>query len=567
MGAIALFDWIVIVVYLLGITGLGLWASKKVHSSTSLFIGDRQFGKWMMTFHSFGTGTHSDQAVGVAAKAYTTGASGIWYQWLWLFVTPFYWLIAPIFRRMRAVTVGEYFEVRYGSSVAVLFAAVGMLQLMFSIGLMLKGSSAMIGAISGGQINPELAIGAMTIMFVTYGVVGGLSAAIITDFVQGVMTIVLSFLLLPFALDAVGGLQGLRTSIEDPTFFELVAPGEIGVFFVAVIAFNALIGWGCQPTSMGMCAAGKSEMEGRVGVTAGVLIKRVCTIAWVLTGLCAVALYKGQTLDVDHVYGQMAHDLFPIIGPGLIGLFLASMLASVMSSCDSLMIASSALFTQNIYRKLIAPEQSETHFLWVGRIASFGIVLVGVLFAFSIENVVSGLETFWKLAAMMGVAFWIGLFWRRATPAGAWAGTLVSFATLLLAGQIEWLGWDFDAQFAHHLPGFMLWEGKLYLPWQMIMYLTTGLIAFIMVSLKTAPMASESLDRFYACLRTPIQPWETETTAFTLPEGLAPEPRRSLVDHPDFEIPRPSVIGMLGFFGAWIAVGVLMASFIWLLKA
>ncbi|MBT4097865.1 MAG: sodium:solute symporter family protein, partial [Gemmatimonadetes bacterium] len=269
MSAIALFDWCVIVVYLLGITGLGLWASKKVHNSNSLFIGDRQFGKWMMTFHSFGTGTHSDQAVGVAAKAYTTGASGIWYQWLWLFVTPFYWLIAPIFRRMRAVTVGEYFEIRYGPSVAVLFAAVGMLQLMFSIGLMLKGSSAMIGAISGGQINPELAIGAMTVMFVTYGVVGGLSSAIITDFVQGLMTILLSFLLLPFALSAVGGLSGLRASIADPTFFELVAPGEIGVFFVAVIALNALIGWGCQPTSMGMCAAGKTEMEGRVGVTAG----------------------------------------------------------------------------------------------------------------------------------------------------------------------------------------------------------------------------------------------------------------------------------------------------------
>ncbi|MBT4101042.1 MAG: sodium:solute symporter family protein, partial [Gemmatimonadetes bacterium] len=297
------------------------------------------------------------------------------------------------------------------------------------------------------------------------------------------------------------------------------------------------------------------------------LIKRVCTIAWVLTGLCAVALYKGQALDVDHVYGQMAHDLFPTIAPGLIGLFMASMLASVMSSCDSLMIASSALFTQNIYRKLIAPEQSETHFLWVGRISSFGIVLVGVVFAFSIENVVSGLETFWKLSAMMGVAFWIGLFWRRATPAGAWAGTLVSFATLLLAGQIDWLGWDFNTQFAHHLPGFMLWDEKLYLPWQMIMYLTSGLIAFVIVSLVTAPMARDSLDRLFACLRTPIQPWETETKAFTLPDGLAPEPRQSWIDHPDFEIPRPSVVGMLGFFGSWIAVGLLMASFVWLLKA
>ena len=269
MSAITSFDWLVITVYLLGITLLGLWASRKVHSASSLFMGDRQFGKWMMMFHTFGTGTHSDQAVGVAAKAYTTGAAGIWYQWLWLFVTPFYWLIAPIFRRMRAVTTGEYFQARYGSSVAVLFALVGMLQLMFSIGLMLKGSSAMIGAISGGQINPDLAIGAMTVMFVIYGVAGGLSAAIVTDFVQGLMTILLSFLLLPFAMDAVGGLDGLRASIDNPAFFELVAPGEIGVFFVAVIAFNALIGWGCQPTSMAMCAAGKTEMEGRVGVTAG----------------------------------------------------------------------------------------------------------------------------------------------------------------------------------------------------------------------------------------------------------------------------------------------------------
>ena len=568
IGAITSFDWLVITVYLLGITGLGLWASRKVHSSSSLFMGDRQFGKWMMMFHTFGTGTHSDQAVGVAAKAYTTGASGIWYQWLWLFVTPFYWLIAPIFRRMRAVTTGEYFEARYGSSVAVLFALVGMLQLMFSIGLMLKGSSAMISAISGGQINPDLAIFAMTVMFVIYGVAGGLSAAIITDFVQGLMTILLSFLLLPFALDAVGGLDGLRASIDNPAFFELVAPGEMGVFFVAVIAFNALIGWGCQPTSMAMCAAGKTEMVGRVGVTAGVLIKRVCTIAWVLTGLCAVAMYQGQSLDVDHVYGRMAHDLFPIIGPGLIGVFMASMLASVMSSCDSLMIASSALFTQNIYRKLVSAEsKSDTHFLWVGRLASLAIVLVGVLFAFTIESVVSGLETFWKLSAMMGVAFWMGLFWRRGTPAAVWAGTLVSFATLLFAGEIAFIGWDFNAQCADLLPAYMVWEGKLSLPWQMIFYLTTGLATFIIVSFNTRPMASESLDRLFACLRTPIQEWERETQAFTLPEGLEPEPRRPLIDHPDFEIPRPSVVGVVGFLGTWVAVGLLMASFLWILQA
>src|SRR4030042_1023482 len=94
-------DWLVIFGYLLGVTMLGVWAVKKVRSTASFFISDRKFGKIMMMFFTFGTGTHSDQAVQVAAKTYRAGASGIWYQWLWLFVTPFFWLLAPLFRRLR----------------------------------------------------------------------------------------------------------------------------------------------------------------------------------------------------------------------------------------------------------------------------------------------------------------------------------------------------------------------------------------------------------------------------------------------------------------------------------
>ena len=82
MLGLELIDWIVIIAYLLIITLVGLWAVRKVRSSASFFIGDRKFGKVMMAFFMFGSGTHSDQAVGVAAKTYRAGASGIWYQWL-----------------------------------------------------------------------------------------------------------------------------------------------------------------------------------------------------------------------------------------------------------------------------------------------------------------------------------------------------------------------------------------------------------------------------------------------------------------------------------------------------
>jgi Na+/proline symporter len=566
MLGLKLVDWVVIVVYLVGITFIGFWAVRKVRSTTSFFIGDRKFGKIMMAFFMFGSGTHSDQAVSVASKTYRSGASGIWYQWLWLFVTPFFWLIAPFFRRMRAVTTGDYFEIRYGRSVSGLYAAMGILPLLVAIGVMLKGSGAMVQAVSGGAISSELAIIAMTVIFLLYGIAGGLSAAIATNFVQGLLTVVLSFLILPFALAKVGGMSGLRQSISNPDMLSLVSPGEITLFYIIVIAFNALVGWVTMPETMANCAAGKTEMEGRMGVTVGIFGKRICTIAWMLTGLCAVVMYS-QLADPDLAYGKMARDLLGGIAPGLIGLFIASMLASIMSTCDSLMVVASALFTENIYKKFFVVGKADKHYTLVGRIISALVVILGIYVAFNLESVVKGLEFYWMLSALMGIAFWVGLFWRRATAAGAWAATLTTLAAFLFTST-EPLGipWDFNTYFADKLPAFMLWEGKLYLPWQMIIYLSAGFVVLVVVSLFTKKVPAENLDRFYACLRTPVGPDEPEAEPFTLPAGVQPGPRNVMIQHPDFEIPRPTLIGIGGFLAAWLGVALLVAAVYWIIQ-
>ncbi len=569
MLGIEAIDWVMIVAYLVGITAIGLWATKKVRSSTSFFIGDRKFGKVMMAFFMFGAGTHSDQAVGVAAKTYESGASGIWYQWLWLFPTPFFWLIAPIFRRMRAVTTADFFEARYGRSVGALYAVMGTLPLLVAIGVILKGSGMIVAAVSDNAIHPDVAIVIMTVIFVVYGVAGGLSAAIATNLVQGLLTVVLSFLILPFALQEVGGMSGLRESITDPHKLSLLPPTGITFFYIAIIAFNALVGWVTMPETMANCAAGKSEMEGRMGVTVGIFGKRICTVAWMLTGLCAVAIYAdGGLSEADQAYGQMARDLLPKIAPGLIGLFIASMLASVMSTCDSLMVIASALFTENLYRKSIVTDRPDSHYTLVGRIVSVAVVLCGILFAFTLESVVAGLEIFWMVSAMMGIAFWVGLFWRRATVAGAWAATLVSFGLLMFTSKIAFgdsVVWDFNAHLGEHLPAFMRFEDKLYLPWQMIMYLGAGFVTLIVVSLLTERVDGDQLDRLYACLRTPIGPDEPETAPLTLPPGTEPSPRDVLIGHPDFEIPKPTAIGIGGFVVAWVAVGLLIATVYWII--
>ncbi|MCZ6506702.1 MAG: sodium:solute symporter family protein [Acidobacteria bacterium] len=562
MAALHPADQIVLLVYLIGITLLGVWAARGVRSMGDFFM-PRRFGKWMLVMHAFGTGTHSDQAVGVASKTFTNGLSGIWYQWLWLLCTPFYWLIAPMMRRFRALTMADVFVARFGRSVGVLFAVVGSVNLMVNIGVMLKGSGAVISSAFGHAVSTDTVIAAMTLMFLVYGIAGGLAAAIVTDFFQGILTVVFSFLMLPFVLSAVGGIDGIRAVLDDPQMFSLVVPREIGLFYILVIAGNGLIGIVTQPHIKGNCAAGRSEMDGRVGFTAGNFIKRVCTIAWSLTGLAAAAYLIGQSVDPDEVYGVMARDFLPAIMPGLLGVFVASLLASVMSSCDSFMIASSALVTENVYKPW-RPAQSDRHYLGVGRLVAVLVVAGGVAFAFWLPGVVEGLEIFWKIPSIMGLAFWLGFFWRRMTVAGAWTTTAVAFLTWWATTLPQVVAWIAGLPVADALRLVVSSAGSahLYLPWQMICYLTAGAAAGIAVSLVTRPTPESQLESFYALARTPVEAGEGDPPApCTLPQGVRVQARCSLISRGGLEIPVPNRLSAVGFLISSFLVVMLIASF------
>lgn len=553
-------DICVLGLYFLGMIAIGVWSARKIQTSADFFM-PRRFGKAMMVMFSFGAGTHSDQAVSVASKSFTNGLSGIWYQWLWLPVTPFYWLIAPIFRRFRAITTADVFQARFNPSVAMLYALVGTLSLMVTTGVMLKGSSEVISASTQGLLSANLAIAIMTVIFVIYGVAGGLGAAIVTDFIQGILTIIFSFLLLPLVLNAVEGLHGIKQALQDPQMLSLVAPAEIGLFYIIVIAFNGLVGIVTQPHTMGNCAAGKTETEGRVGFMCGPLIKRLCTIPWCLTGVAAIVYFAGKDIEPDKVFGAVAGDFLPKILPGILGIFLAAVLASVMSSCDAFMLSSSALVTENVY-KFFVPHKTQKHYILVGRIISVLVVAGGVAFAYWLPNVVKGLEIFWMITPMMGIVFWLGLFWRRTTVPGAWAATLTAFATWWLTTRSFFISFVAGCPIAQSLRFIMQKPAgpEIYIPWQMVFYLAGGTLAGIIVSLLTKPLPAEKLDNFYTLVRTPITPGEKVTAPCTLPLGAVVPEKRVIFPNTSLEIMVPSFTSILGFIAGWAAVALIISA-------
>ncbi len=556
-------DIVALVVYLGVLVVIGFWMSRKVKSMEE-FVLPRRFGKILMITFSFGTGTHADEAVGVSSKSFTNGVSGIWYQWLYLFCTPFYWVIAPIMKRFRALTTADIYEARYGKSVAYLYTLVGILILIVDMGTILKAFGAVVQGSTG--ISANLAIGLVVFVFVIYSVAGGLAAGIITDFIQGILTVIFSFILLPFVLRAVGGISGLHQSISDPKLWSMVAPGDIGVFYIAMLSVMGLIGIVTQPHIMANCSAGRTEMDGRVGFMGGNMVKRICTMAWCLVGFAAIAYFAGKEIIPDQVWGHIAKDFLSKAAPGLLGIFLATLLASLQSMANAVMICSSGLFTENIYKKFAAGK-SPKHYLLVARISSVVTVACALVFAYRVEGVVKGLEIFWVVGLLLGVAFWMGLFWRKTTTAGAWASFFGVAASWWLSRQ------QFFINAVAGLPASsalrFVMEGKagphIYLPWSIVFFVVCGLTLGIIVSLLTKAVDEKKLEKYYQLIHTPCRDGEQVVTPCTLPEDHLPTLKRRSIPWLGIEIPNLTLTDLWGFLAGWAYVFTLIGVFYWII--
>lgn len=480
---LSLLDWVVLVVYIVGITALGLIANRRVTSTGDYFMGGRRFGKLLMVAQAFGMGTRTEQVVAVSGGAAQVGLAAIWFQWIYLFSTPFYWLLAPVYRRLRYITIGDFFEKRYGAGMGAIYAAVGLLYFAITTGVMLKGAGVTIEAASGGAISTEAAVIGMMLFFLAYSLLGGLVAAVFTQAVQGIFILVLSFMLIPFALAAAGGISGVKEALpDDQAWFSLVATEEVTLFYIIMGVINALVGVTVQPHHMAINGAGKDEISCRTGWTYGNFLKRFATLGWAFTGVFVAAilplLAESSRGGREMAFGLAARELLP---SGLIGLLVAAVTAAVVAAASGFMTGGSALFTRNFYQRYLRPHADERHYLNVGRASALAVVVLGVITALSLESVISGLEWMWRIMAFLGIAFWMAIFWRRANRYGAWASVAV---TVVLSILTDNLGWGFPAQAALYLPA--------------------GFLSLVIVSLVTKPEPESALNVFYSLLRTPV---------------------------------------------------------------
>ncbi len=477
-------DYIILAGYFAIVVLIGVVSTRLIKNREDYLMGGRRFGKTLMIFFAFGAGTHADNAVGVAAQSYKFGLSGIWYQWIMLFTLPIVWLIAPYFRRARVLTTADFFERRFGPSFSIVYSFFALFICITFTSVMLYGSARLVESLTGNEIHWKsiiLIIGAISFF---YGIAGGLIAAVWNDFFQGVLTIVMSLLIIPFFWNHIGGVEGFRNSLPDShTIFHLVLSSEMTLFWIVMMSINSLASMVAQPHIMSNAAAGKSELDSRIGFVGGLILKRIITVPWALTGVMAIAMYGSAKIEPDHAFGLMAHDLLPA---GFAGLMVACVLASVMDNCAILMLSFAGLYSNNIHRKLWPNLSDEKTLLKVNRISSLVFAAISIPLAYVFTDVPAAMRFTWNTVPLMGIPFFLGLWWRGANRYGAFAAFFLGLAAMLLG--VTYFNWTGDAG----------------LPKNILFFLSIGLLGGIVTSLLTQPERKADVDRFFLLMNTPI---------------------------------------------------------------
>ena len=456
-------DWIVMVVYFIAIMLFGSYFSKYNRTTTDFFFGGRRFKWWLIAMSIVATGVGSHSFIKYSAKGFEAGfSSTMTYMNDWFFV-PFFifgWLPIIIYTKIRSIP--EYFEKRFSPSTRFLAT---LLLLLYMIGYVGIGFLTMGKAILP-LLPPEFTILGMHFNITLMGLVivialivgiyityGGQTAVIFTDLLQGFILLFAGMLVFFLGLDYIGGFglfwNALPTSWKLPLANFNNPPGFnfVGIFWQDGIAGSV----GFLFMNMGLIMrfmATKSVDEGRKAATFNILF--MLPISAIVVGNAG---WIGKAISVMHPDvippDTNPDNIFVVVAniislPGVFGFVMAALTAALMSTVDTLLNATAAIYINDVHRpakkwlskKIRSLKEEDKQELNAARIATVIFTVMGVLAVIPFESFPTVYEAHGyfhsTLTPPLVVGIFLGVFWKKFTNAAVIATFVVGVALMIL---------------------------------------------------------------------------------------------------------------------------------------
>ncbi|QEY12847.1 sodium:solute symporter family protein [Cellvibrio sp. KY-YJ-3] len=423
MGVI---DLSVIAIFTFIVVSCGLSFSGAGKSLSGFFSAGGALPWWMsglslfMSFFSAGT------FVVWGSIAYSYGWVAITIQWTMCIAGLLIgFFIAGKWQATQVLTAAEFIKIRLGLRVQKVYTVTFLIISTFSTGTFLYPVAKIVQVSTGIPITETIII--LGLIILAYTAVGGLWAVIVTDILQFVVLTAAVLIVVPLALDRIGGLnEFIQQAPED--FFAPVAGEFTWSFIFAFGLFNLFfIAGNWAYIQRFTCVSTPKDAKKVAWLFAALYL--VSPLIWMIAPMAYRLINPNLSLsEAEGAYLLMCQEVLPA---GMLGLIVAGMVFATSSSINTALNITAGVITNDVYR-ILRPKSSESHLVFVGRLATvllgFGTITVALLVPF-LGGVVNVVMT---MAALTGGALFLPPVWllfsRFQTGASILATTFISLS-------------------------------------------------------------------------------------------------------------------------------------------
>jgi Na+/proline symporter len=522
-------DWLIVLAYLVATLWLGLYLSRRASGSlVDFFVSGRSLPWWLAGTSMAATTFSIDTPLYIAGVVGTRGIAGNWEWWSFgIAHVVMIYVFSRLWRRSEIVTDAELTELRYSGTMGA--ALRGIKAFLFAVPINCIGIGyamlAMVKVITALQLWESLgfepgdaaklwSVIGVSVFVLVYAGLSGLWGVVATDFFQFFLALFGAIVVAIAALIKIGGMPTLVAQINDQFGADTLALvplhwGDGGLQWsetagITVNTFLAYIGlqwWAFRRSDGGgefiqRLAASKNEAEAeKAAWFFNILHYIVRTWPWVVVALVAMVVYP-DLQDRELGYPLLMLDFLP---PVLLGIVVASLIAAFMSTVSTLINWGASYLTNDLYGRFIDPTAADEQLVFVGRVASIFVTVLGAIAAFYANDVTTIFRLVIAIGTGPGLVLILRWFWWRINAAAELssmvAGFLIGILTMPIADPVNAQNPLVRGLAAIQSQVTILQTSDFGQRLMVIASITT--VIWVTVMLLTQPESPETLERFY----------------------------------------------------------------------
>ena len=538
-------DWTIILIYIAFSLGVGIYFSKRAKSSTEeYFLSGRTLPWWIVGTSMVATTFAADTPL--AITEFVRGP-GIWQNWFWwnLLMGSLLgvFLFSRLWRRAEVLTDNELLEIRYSGKPAAFLRAfkAGYFAILYNFIVMGWVINAM-ASVMAVMLNMDkwTAVWICVIIALIYAILSGFWGVVVTDLVQFCIAMFGSIALAIIAVNHVGGMETLleklsgllgTDAIHENTlkFIPPVPDANVTTSefwespFSKFMIFITVMWWSHHGTDGGgyiiqRMSSAKNERHALLATLWFNLAHYALRVwPWIIVAVVSIVMFPMIPESYSELGVKAGYPLVmnTLLGPGMKGILIVSFLAAFMSTIDTHLNWGSSYMINDIYKRFFKPNESEVHYVFVGKIFTIILMVLAAFTALKMQSISKAWEFIFSMGAGIGLVLILRWFWWRIN---AWSEITALTTSISVTISLEVLAWSQTIAAGDTYELFaaspILFGISLQVHHKLMIIVPLAIIAWLTATFLTNPEPVDKLKEFY----NRVQPggwWEPITAGYT----------------------------------------------------